>query len=109
MTPETLFTICNTAVLPAWLLLALAPGWKWTHHLVHSAWIPMLLGIVNFGVYATNAESPGVTVNGPAPAVIPKSAASTPSSVVVVTARSAVPVFDTTNVCDTVSVSLASP
>ena len=58
MTPETLFTICNTAVLPAWLLLALAPGWKWTHHLVHSAWIPMLLGIVYVGVFATNAESP---------------------------------------------------
>ena len=58
MTPETFFTICNTAVLPAWLLLALAPGWKWTHHLVHSAWIPMLLGIVYVCVFATNAESP---------------------------------------------------
>ena len=58
MTPETLFTICNTAVLPAWLLLALAPGWKWTHHLVHSAWIPLLLGVVYVGAFAANAESP---------------------------------------------------
>ncbi|WP_437722089.1 ABA4-like family protein [Sorangium sp. So ce861] len=27
---ETIFSICNAAVLPAWLLLAFAPRWRWT-------------------------------------------------------------------------------
>lgn len=47
MTAETLFLICNYGVLPAWLLLAIAPGWIWTQRIVHSACIPILLG----GVY----------------------------------------------------------
>jgi len=42
---ETIFTIANTAVLPAWLLLALAPRWRWTQHLVHAVWIPGLLAV----------------------------------------------------------------
>lgn len=58
MTPETVFTICNTGVLPAWLLLAFAPAWKWTRRLVHSGWIPLLLGIVYAGAFATNTTAP---------------------------------------------------
>lgn len=58
MTPDTVFTICNTGVLPAWLLLVLAPAWKWTHRVVHSAWIPLLLGIVYAGAFATNTVAP---------------------------------------------------
>lgn len=27
---ETLFSICNGAVVPGWLLLAFAPRWRWT-------------------------------------------------------------------------------
>ncbi|XXX74429.1 ABA4-like family protein [Sorangium sp. So ce134] len=27
---ETIFSICNAAVLPGWLLLAFAPRWRWT-------------------------------------------------------------------------------
>ena len=42
----TLFLICNNGVLPAWLLLAVAPGWLWTQRLVHAVWIPLLLGSV---------------------------------------------------------------
>lgn len=30
MTPDQLFQIVNTIVLPAWLLLIIAPFWKWT-------------------------------------------------------------------------------
>lgn len=30
MTPDQLFQIINTIVLPAWLLLMIAPFWKWT-------------------------------------------------------------------------------
>lgn len=30
MTPDQLFQIANTIVLPAWLLLMVAPFWKWT-------------------------------------------------------------------------------
>jgi hypothetical protein len=46
MDPATLFTICNTAVLPFWALLVVAPGWTWTQRLVHSALVPALLGSV---------------------------------------------------------------
>ncbi|NND82092.1 MAG: DUF4281 domain-containing protein [Gammaproteobacteria bacterium] len=42
---DLLFTICNRAVLPAWLLLVLAPGWDWTRRLVFHAWIPALLAV----------------------------------------------------------------
>ena len=31
--PETLFTICNYAVVPGWVLLVFAPGWKWTQRI----------------------------------------------------------------------------
>lgn len=43
MDANVLFEVCSAAVLPAWLLLALAPGWKWTDRLVHAVWIPGLL------------------------------------------------------------------
>ncbi len=36
MNLETLFTILNTAVLPFWVLLAVAPRWEWTRRLTHS-------------------------------------------------------------------------
>lgn len=41
MTPESWFQICNTLVLPAWLLLLIAPKWQWTTRIV-------LTGIVLF-------------------------------------------------------------
>ena len=44
MSPDQLFLICNYAVLPAWLLLMVAPHHRITQLLVHAIWIPLLLG-----------------------------------------------------------------
>ncbi len=41
MRPHDLFPIFNTALLPAWALLVLAPRWRWTQRLVHSVVIPV--------------------------------------------------------------------
>ncbi|HEX5707078.1 MAG TPA: ABA4-like family protein [Pyrinomonadaceae bacterium] len=46
MTPETLFSICSTLVLPGWLLLVVAPRWKWTARLVCAVLVPLLLALV---------------------------------------------------------------
>ncbi|MFT4519314.1 MAG: hypothetical protein ACI9JM_001710 [Halioglobus sp.] len=44
MSPDQLFLICNYAVIPAWLLLAVAPHNRITQLLVHAIWVPLLLG-----------------------------------------------------------------
>lgn len=46
MNPETLFSICNTAVLPGWFLLIFLPAWKWTTRLITSIILPALLAII---------------------------------------------------------------
>lgn len=43
LTPELVFSLANAAVLPAWLLLALAPRWVLTRRLVRSGAWPLLL------------------------------------------------------------------
>ncbi len=58
MTLETIFLVCNNGVLPAWLLLAIAPNWSWTQKIVHQIWIPILLGSVYLGVLATSPATP---------------------------------------------------
>jgi hypothetical protein len=45
MSDEQLFYLANYSVMPAWLLLAVAPRWEWTQRLVHSALYPALLGV----------------------------------------------------------------
>ena len=45
MTLDSLLTIANTAVLPGWLLLIVAPRWKYSARLVSSVLIPALLAI----------------------------------------------------------------
>jgi hypothetical protein len=55
MTAEDVFLVCNNAVIPAWLLLAVAPGWQWTQRIVHAIWIPALLGIVYIGAMLTGS------------------------------------------------------
>lgn len=54
MNVDSLFTICNLAVIPAWLLLAVAPRWKWTTKLVQSAIIPLALSGVYLALAVTN-------------------------------------------------------
>ncbi len=46
MSTASLFTICNYAVIPAWLLLGLLPRWRGTQLIVHAAWIPLALSAV---------------------------------------------------------------
>ncbi|WP_323762054.1 ABA4-like family protein [Maricaulis sp.] len=46
MNYETLYSVINLAVMPAWALLILAPGWVWTQRLVHSALVPLALAAV---------------------------------------------------------------
>ena len=45
MTPALVFSICSTLVLPQWLLMIVAPKWKWTQKLVASRIIPFILAI----------------------------------------------------------------
>jgi len=58
MTPETVFIVCNYGVIPAWILLAVAPSWVWTQRVVHQIWVPMLLGVVYLGALAVSPPSP---------------------------------------------------
>ncbi len=46
MDAELLFSICGKVVLPGWLLLVVAPRWKWTVRLIASVLLPGLLGAV---------------------------------------------------------------
>jgi len=54
MDPETLFSICGKVVLPGWLLLIVAPRWKWTVHLIASVVLPGVMGIVYVYLIAAN-------------------------------------------------------
>ena len=53
MTPEGLFSLCNTLVLPAWLLLIFAPRWQRVTPLVATWVVPVALGLVYLGIMAT--------------------------------------------------------
>ncbi len=46
MSWELLFMLINALVVPAWLLLLLAPGWRTTSLVVHSGIYPLGLGTV---------------------------------------------------------------
>jgi len=46
MSAETLFAICNTLVLPGWLLLIVLPRWKWTTQIITSVIMPFLFGLL---------------------------------------------------------------
>ncbi len=51
MTLDTLFSIANASVMPAWLLLAVAPRSALTRRVVHSLLYPAVLGSL-YAVYA---------------------------------------------------------
>jgi hypothetical protein len=54
MAVETLFTICNTLVLPQWVLLIIAPNWKVTQKLATTYLVPLLLASVYILVLITH-------------------------------------------------------
>ena len=62
LAPAQVFTVANTSVLPCWLLLILAPRWRWTMRLVTFA-APVLLALVYAWMLATAPASPGASFN----------------------------------------------
>ena len=50
--PEAVFSMASAAVLPGWLLLVLAPRWRWTARLVSAVLIPGLLAVVYAAIIA---------------------------------------------------------
>jgi len=60
MNPHALFAICNFGILPAWLLLAVAPSWRGTQWIVHAAVLPVLLALVyGFALFSAPAAPDG--------------------------------------------------
>ena len=57
MSPEKLFSICSTLVLPGWLLLIFLPRWKWTARLVCAVVLPLTLAVVYLYLIVTNFGS----------------------------------------------------
>jgi hypothetical protein len=46
MKAEQIFSIANTIALISWIILAVAPRWKWTRKIILSGAIPLLLSAV---------------------------------------------------------------
>jgi hypothetical protein len=55
LSPDQVFEYANMAVIPFWLLLALAPRWSGTNLLVHSVAIPVVLGLTYVWYFANGA------------------------------------------------------
>ena len=54
MSPETLFSVCSTLVLPGWLLLVFLPRWKWTTRLICAVLLPLVLALVYLYLIVTH-------------------------------------------------------
>ena len=50
--PEAVFSMASAAVLPGWLLLVLAPRWRWTARLISAVLIPGLLAVLYAAIIA---------------------------------------------------------
>ena len=60
MTPETVFLICNYGILPAWVLLVVAPRSPWTRWVVHSPLVPLALaGVYIWAMLGDQTGAPG--------------------------------------------------
>jgi hypothetical protein len=53
MAAEQIFSICNFSVLPGWLLLVVAPRWRWTHRIAALA-LPLGLAAVYLALLVVN-------------------------------------------------------
>jgi len=58
MPADRLFSICNFAVLPGWLLLIVAPRWRWTQRIAAVA-LPLALAAVYLTLVITNFGKSG--------------------------------------------------
>jgi len=50
MSADSLFIVCNGLIIPGWLLLMLAPRWKWTARFVSAVLLPLLLAALYVGL-----------------------------------------------------------
>lgn len=50
MSADLIFSVCNYAVLPGWVLLIIFPKWKWTLALISAVITPFVLGLVYVGL-----------------------------------------------------------
>ena len=55
MSAETLFTLCGRLALVGWLLLIVAPRWRWSSRIIAKFVIPLILAAVYLGLLATHA------------------------------------------------------
>jgi hypothetical protein len=46
MTPDQLFKICNSIAPIGWLLMIVAPKWRWTKTIILTGILPLLLGSI---------------------------------------------------------------
>jgi hypothetical protein len=54
--PGGVFTVCTLLVLPAWGLLVVAPGWRWSASLIAPVIVPALLAAAYAYLLATNFD-----------------------------------------------------
>ncbi len=60
MSAEFLFIVCNGLVIPGWLLLMLAPRWKWTARLISAVLFPLPLAALYVGLLVGHlGKAPG--------------------------------------------------
>lgn len=50
MKAEQIFSIANTLALLSWIILIVAPRWKWTQKIILSGVIPLLLSVAYLGL-----------------------------------------------------------
>jgi hypothetical protein len=58
MAADQLFSICNLLVLPGWLLLVIAPRWRWTQRIAAVA-LPLALAAVYLTLVITHFSRSG--------------------------------------------------
>ncbi len=50
---EIIFNLSNLLILPFWLLMILAPGWRWTQRLMATLWPVFVLALIYTGLLLT--------------------------------------------------------
>jgi hypothetical protein len=57
MTIETVFQLANLLVLPQWMLLVVAPHWRFTHWLIQTKLLPGVLALLYMYYLLTNVAA----------------------------------------------------